>query len=69
MRENKILETHLLKMGLQLKREQTRGDSKDKLITELEDLVSQLTEEIEKDKAKQESPVKNRHNQIKMYPN
>jgi hypothetical protein len=49
MRENKNLEVHLLNMGQQLKRTQTRNDSKDKLIAELEDIVAQLTEEIEKD--------------------
>ena len=68
MRENKNLEIHLLNLGQQLRRAQTRSDSKDKLITELEDLVSQLTEEIEKDKAVQESPAKNRQNQEKKQP-
>ena len=52
MRENKSLEIHILTISQNLKRVQTRSDSKDKLITELEDLVSQLTEEIEKDRHK-----------------
>lgn len=40
MRENKNLEIHLLTLGQKLRKEQTKSDSKDRLITELEELIS-----------------------------